>query len=517
MAMTFLRKTSVFWMTTAAVLLLGAALVIVTCVDSHGSPSWFTGSARAADSEADDTDNTVTVKTVHPRHDPSFSVSIEQPAFVAPYYLAELMAKVAGPVKPTGIVHEVGDRVKAGDVLVQIDVPDMQEDVLQREAVVKQRRSQWDLAQANLKMAEAGVEAAAEMIKVKQSEVDRAKASRNFREKELRRFTGLASGPNPGVFKDIVDEKTEYYEAAVANVATALAAVQDAQAEWKKAQAKLEAARADVKVEEAMVGVARKDRDKAQALLDFATLRAPFDGVITRRNVDPGTFVQNATTAHAEPLLTVVRDDIVTVYMKVPDKFAPYVNRDTEAIIQMDTLPGLVLRGKVTRYAPSLENAEHDRTMRVEVDLYNGSYEEFKVFLAREKTGGNSDLKSKTLPIFPKVEGKDVQDTPLRLMPGQYGKMRLVLRSYPKAYLLPRSAVISQGGTSYVFVVKDGRALKLPVEVQADNGEELKVAVVELRRGQEVRRELTSDEEVVYSNQGELSNGQAVKTTHIDW
>ena len=70
-------------------------------------------------------------------------------------------------------------------------------------------------------------------------------------------------------------------------------------------------------------------------------------------------------------------------------------------------------------------------------------------------------------------------DQPLRLIPGQYGKMRLVLRNFAKAFLLPHSAVVSQGGTSYVFVVKDGRAVKMPVEVQADNGEEVKVVLIE--------------------------------------
>jgi multidrug efflux pump subunit AcrA (membrane-fusion protein) len=334
---------------------------------------------------------------------------------------------------------------------------------------------------------------------------------------ELRRFTGLASGPNPAATADIIDEATERYEEAKAGSAAARATVVDAHAEWEKMNAKSEAALADVKVAESLVRVAQKDRDKAQALLTFATIRAPFDGVITRRKVDPGDFVQNATTGNTEPLLTVVRDDIVTVYMKVPDKFAPYVSQNTRAFIQMDLLPGLVIEGKVTRYAPTLDNPEHDRTMRVEVDLYNGSAEEFKAFLAGEKGGGNGDLKSKTLPVFPRVDGKDVTDHPLRLMPGQYGQMRLVLDNFQKAFLLPRSAVVSQGGTSYVFVVKDGRALKMPVHVQANNGEEVKVVLVEKAHGMVVKRDLTGDEEIVNSNQSELSNGQAVKTTHVEW
>jgi multidrug resistance efflux pump len=515
--MTFLSKKRVLGIGIATVVVLGAALAVGVVLATHGGPSPLTPSARASGTEEDGEESTISVKTVRPRRDPSFNVSIEQPAFVEGYYKADLMARVAGPIKAGGIVNAIGDRVKAGDVLVRIAVPDLEQDVLQKEAVLAQRQSELGLATANIKTAAKAEQAAAAMVKVKESEVGRAEASRKFREDLLRRFTGLAGGPNPAVTKDVVAERTEDYEAAVAGVETARAAVKAAEAELEKARAKSEAAAADVKVAESLVGVARKDRDKAQSLLDFATLRAPFDGAITRRNVDPGTFVQNATTAHTEPLLTLVRDDIVTLYMKVPDRFAPYVNRDTEAVIQMDTLPGLVIRGKVTRFAPSLDNPEHDRTMRVEVDLYNDGAAAYKAFVDREKASGNADLKSKTLPLLPKVEGKGAADQPLRLIPGQYGKMRLVLRSFQKAFLLPRGAVVSQGGTSYVFVVKDGKALKMPVEIQADNGEEVKVALVEKVRGDEVLHDLGGDEEIVSSNQGELSNGQAVKTTRTEW
>ncbi|HKI35387.1 MAG TPA: efflux RND transporter periplasmic adaptor subunit [Gemmataceae bacterium] len=512
--MRFLRKKAVLTIGLATAVVLGAALAVGLTI-AHG-PGSLTSSARAAEEEAPG-EAAIAVKTIRPKRDPSFTSSIEQPAFAEAYYQADLMARVAGPIKPGGIVHEIGDRVKADEVLVEIDVPDLEQDLQQKEAVIAQRLAALDLARKNEKIAKSGVDIASAMIDVKEAQIKRAEASWRFREKELTRFQGLVKGPNPAVTLDVVDERIEDRDAAAAGVDAARAGVKEAKAELEKARAQSEAAAADIKVADSLVGVARTDRDKATALLGFATLRAPFDGVVTRRNVDPGTFVQNAATAHTEPLLTVVRDDLVTVYMKVPDKFAPFVNRDTEAIIQMDTLPGVVIRGKVTRYAPSLDNPEHDRTMRVEVDLYNGSAEDYKAFVAKEKATGNSDLKSKTLPVFPKVEGKDVENQPLHLIPGQYGTMRLVLSSFRKAFLLPRGAVVSQGGTSYVFVVKNGVVLKMPVEVQADNGEEVKVALIEKVRGQEVKRELTGDEEIVFTNQGELSNGQAVKTTRVEW
>jgi multidrug resistance efflux pump len=507
-----LRKKSVLGVGAAVV--LAAALVAAVLLLPHGG---LTPEARAEGGDGGDpADEAVPVKTIRPRRDPSFSVSVEQPAFVEAYYEADLKARVAGPIKPGGIPVAIGDRVKAGDELVRIDVPDLEQDVQQKDAVIKQRQSELDLAKANVKTAAAAEKAAGEWIKVKQEEVGRAEASERFRQKELTRFKGLASGPNPAVTADVIDEATERYESARAGSAAARAAVGDARAELEKASAKSEAAAADVKVAESLIGVARKDREKAEALLGFATIRAPFDGVVTRRKVDPGDFVQNAATASTEPLLSVVRDDIVTIYMKVPDKFAPFVKPGTTAFLQLDLLPGLVIEGKVTRYSPTLDNPEHDRTMRVEVDLYNGSAAEFQTFLAREKELGNGDLKSRALPVFPRVAGKDVKDHPLRLMPGQFGKMRLVVNSFQNAFLLPRSAVVTQGGTSFVYVVKDGRALKMPVEVQADNGELVKAALVEKVNGMAVKRDLTGDEEIVSSNQGELNNGQAVKATQAE-
>jgi multidrug resistance efflux pump len=508
-----------------------AALVVVGMIVGIGASRFHrsrsNGHAAAAqdsspEEEPQDDDNPqesiVTVKIVRPTHNESFNTSVEQPAYVAAYYQADLRARVAGPFIPAEgmTIRDIGDRVKAGDPLVTIDVPDLKADEKQKEALVEQQEREVELANARVKIAAAAVQEATEIVALKKHDVERAEATRLFREKELARFKVLASGPSPGVTPDIVDERTMYKEAAVADSLTAQAAVKQAEAQLAEAKVKLEAAQVDVKRQEAMVKVAKEDLGKARALLGFATLKAPFDGVITNRNVDPGSFVQNASTGQTEPLFTIARTDIVTVYMKVPDNYAPFVKPDCDAIIQMNSLPGIVIRGKVTRRSESLVTPEHDRTMRVEVDLYNGSVEDYKDFLAKEKESRNADLKSHKLPMFPSVLGKQVSAEPLGLLPGQYGKMRLILRGFRKAYFLPRSAVISHGGASFVYLVKDGHAVKVPVEVQADNGKMVKVVLVEKIGEEEVKRELTEDDEVIVSNQGELTNGQAVKTAPVD-
>jgi multidrug resistance efflux pump len=507
--------------------LLGLVLVVVVCLaawqldvnmlalgNQEGPEVPVLDTAPNLEQERGGEDDAVSVKTIHPKRDPEFSATVEQPANVEAYYQADLMARLAGPVK--SITHDIGDIVKAGEVLVQVDVPDLAEDVLQKETLIRQRQNELELARTNLKMVAAGLEAARGVVQIKEADVMTADSSRSFRQKELRRFQGLASGPSPAVTQDILDERTQYFEAAAAASLAARAAVSKADADVAEAKAKLDAANADIRLKESLVEVARKERDKAKALLDFAIIKAPFDGVITRRNVDPGSFVQNAA-AHADALLTVARTDIVTVFMKVPDNYASFVNRDTEAIIQMNSLPGVVMRAKVTRFSPSLINPEHDRTMRVEVDLFNSDAKAFAAFLAKEKATGNADLKSHKLPTMPQFIGKANGEESFRLLPGQYGSMRLVLRNFQNSYLVPSSAVFSQGGISYVFLIKDGHVVKTPIEIRADNGKSVKIVLVEHAGGQEIKRELAGNEEIVSSNQGELSDGQAVKTSLIKW
>ncbi len=457
----------------------------------------------------------VSVKAVRPKRDPSFRVTVQQPAFVDAYYKDELMARVAGPL--TYLNVDIGTPVKAGQVLAVIDVPDLAEDVRQKEQVVEQRRQELKLAEVNVNTAAAGVDFAKSVIPEKEGEVEKARATQRFRWKELQRFKSLAAGDHPAVTPDVVDERTEYYESAAAAVQEAEAAVQKARAGLSEAQAKLEAAKADVSLKNSLVDVARKDVDKAKALLGFATIRAPYDGVVTRRKAGPGTFIQNAATARTEPFLEVAKTDTVTVYMKVPDNYAPYVTTDTDAEIEIGVLPGCKIRGKVTRFSPSLQTPENDRTMRVEVDLFNGSREAFDRLVKAAKANDFADLKGRVLPDFPVVNGDKKVGLQGRLLPGMYGTMTLELQKFSNVWLVPSTALVSQGGRSFLYLVKDGKAVLTRVNVQVDDGRLAKVSVEESVDGKRVERDLTGREMVVVSNQGELTDGQAVKVAPSEW
>jgi multidrug resistance efflux pump len=521
--MTHLHKNK-RWLTglAAAVLLPGVAIPVLLLSGQQRSQPTIASKVTAVEpvkrEEPDDPDppGIVTVKTVRPKRGPSLEVTVEQPAYVEAYYRAELHARVAGPVKY--IEKANGDPVASGERLVEIDVPDLVQDVAQKQSVVEQRKCDLQVAEAMVRCAQAATTAAEKSVQQSESRVAAAEEEQEFRRKEYNRFKQLATGTSPAVTPDIVDERLKWYNVAKANKITAEIAVLKAKADLEEAKQKIEGALADVNLKKSLIRVAEEDRNRAQAMLDLATIRAPFDGVVARRNVDPGSFVHNAATANrAEPLLTVERTDIVTVYMKVPDKYAPYVSKDTEAVIEMTDLPGELIRGKVTRFIPSLQTPEHDRTMRVEVDLYNGSQEEYQKFLEREKATGQADLKGRVLPILPAMMSSEEGAPSQKLLPGMYGKMRLVLRKFQDVHLLPSQAVVRHGGTPYIYQVIDGVAHRVPVLVEMDDGKLARLRTLSTEGDKQIRHKLTGQEEIVTSNQGELSDGQAVEASHVDW
>jgi multidrug efflux pump subunit AcrA (membrane-fusion protein) len=524
--------------------LIGVALGVV--VAFHWLPHTRTHAARhqplPEESTADEPpegEEAIVVKTIHPKRDRTYTVTSQQYTTVEPYYQADLRARASGVIKY--IPKDVGGRVSQGELLVEIDVPDLRQEVAQKEAVVDQRRQELRVAKAQLKNAAAHVDIARTAIDLAETQVEQAKATRDLREMRLNRFRQLRS--DQAVNANIIDEETRDYQAAHWAWEAAKVAVKRAQADFREKEASLEAAQADILLKESLIEVAMRDRDRTRALADYARLTAPFDGVIVRREVDLGTFVQNATSSTTEPLVTVARTDVVTVVTRLPDNVAPFVTRDTRVLVQLDELPGVLLEGRVTRFAPSVMN--QDRTMRVEVDLFNGGAAEYGKFLGeyfagqfaaaaadsplaavelaaagRDQLGSRLKSISDPLPLPPVIRG-GAAETP-HLLPGMSGQMRVQLQKFANAYLLPSSAVFTRGGKPYIMVLKDGVTHLLPIRVQVNDGRLAKVAVVSrvpnARGGDaEVLRELTGDEEVVASRQVELDEGQTVRAVPEDW
>ncbi|HEV3439842.1 MAG TPA: efflux RND transporter periplasmic adaptor subunit [Gemmata sp.] len=468
-------------------------------IQGHGDR---TIAAKTPAETSDVLSKAISVKTTRPRRDTHFQMTVERPADVEAYYRADIEAQVAGEVKWIRVAP--GSRVEKDQILVRVHVPDKWALVKEKQNIITQREREFDLTQEKRNAAEEAVKTALANVELKRSLLLEAKAETRLREIKLQNLDQLLQ--TNSIQKIYRDEGFRSLEVA-------REAEKGADAIRIKAEQEVEDARANVKVMAAegnrakqLIEVAKSDHEQAAAIAEYAVVKAPFPGAVVRRLVDPGSFVQNASTGHATPMLTLERSDIVTVVMHVPDNYATYISSGTEANIELDAMPGLKILGKVTRFSPSLVTAAHDRTMRVEVDLWNEAPEKYRPFFADAKN--LADLKEGPLPILPEFKGKANSPPSSHLITGMYGKMTLILKSFGQIELIPSQAIIRQGGRTSIYVVQDGKAYLLPVEVQVDDG--IMAHVVMLGKNGENAGHLAESEQVIISNQEELSEGQPV-------
>lgn len=172
--------------------------------------------------------------------------------------------------------------------------------------------------------------------------------------------------------------------------------------------------------------VARANVERVRTLLGYATISAPFPGVVTRRWADPGAFIPAATassTPQNSAVVTLTDFSRVRVQVPVPESEARFVARGTPASFTVEGLPGRELRGEVTRSAQVLDDATRTMMVEVEVDNADGA-----------------------------------------LRPGMEASMRLVVERKADALLLPAGALLWEKAKASVFTVVDGRSHKLPVK-----------------------------------------------------
>ncbi|MGH7169589.1 MAG: hypothetical protein ACRELG_04840, partial [Gemmataceae bacterium] len=162
---------------------------------------------------------------------------------------------------------------------------------------------------------------------------------------------------------------------------------------------------------------------------------------------------------------------------------------------------------------------QHDRTMIVEIDLWTGSKEEFAKKMkdpefVKSLKNGMPERPDSNRPVVAGIEGKATGGQNSRLLPGTFGQMTLLLRHFENVYMLPSAAVVIQGGIPYIYVVQDGKSHLQRVKIQVDDGKLVKLEL--LGDNGEVLGDLTGKEEVVISNQGELSEGQRIKPELVE-
>jgi RND family efflux transporter MFP subunit len=201
---------------------------------------------------------------------------------------------------------------------------------------------------------------------------------------------------------------------------------------------------------------------EAEAEMAYATIQAPFDGVVTTRAIDRGDMVYQASSpkGSGQPLLRVAQVDVIRVKTYLPERDAIWADPGDAATVAFEALPGRTFNGKVSRVSGVLDPAT--RTMLVEIDLEN-------------------------------ADG--------RIKPGFYGRTEIALERREAALALPSAAVRTDGGNAYVYVIgADDTVRRTPVAMGVQDA-----GWIEIESG------LTGGERVVAGNVAGLSDGSAVR------
>jgi len=267
------------------------------------------------------------------------------------FWSADQYAKTAGYV--SDVKHDIGDRVNKGEVLAILYVPELEKNLVQAKAGLAAR-------QQMKKAADAAVAQAQQALAVAKSQLEGYQADLYLAQVTLKRQEELSAGK--AATAQQLDDARAKAKVAQANVAMGEAKVNSAQADIQAAEANRDVAVAQVDVADAQV-------QEVQALLEYTHIIAPFDGVITRRQVSPGDLVQGATTTRTAALFTVQQLETIRVFCDVPESQAVGVSVGADADVKIYALAGRVLKGKVTRLANAIDPAS--RTMRTEIDLPN--------------------------------------------------------------------------------------------------------------------------------------------------
>lgn len=237
--------------------------------------------------------------------------TIALPASVEAIEKAILYAKVSGYVQRIHV--DKGDRVKKGEVLAQLEVPEVEKEYQSAQAAVAES----------------------------QAEYERAETEANLKKVTYQRTQGVRDSEPTVVSPQEVDVARAASETAAGNT--------------RLAKAHLDKARAEL--------------GKLQVLAAFAKVTAPFDGVVTERFVDAGALIQAGANSSGSPVVSVARIDQVRVYISVPEVDVARITRGVTAQVRLDALPGKQLTGKVTRFADAVD--PQSRTMKTEIDLPN--------------------------------------------------------------------------------------------------------------------------------------------------
>jgi len=329
------------------------------------------------------------VIVVHPRRGAA-QTSVSLPGNLQPLYSASVFARTNGYIESRSV--DIGSEVKAGQVLAVISSPEVDQqlnqaraDAMEAAAAVEQSKSALEQAQANLGIA-----------RITQ-----------------RRYASLIE--KRAVTQQGLDEADEAFRARTADVSAAGANIHAGEASLRSRQANVE---------------------RLTQLQGFERVIAPFDGVITARNIEQGDLVNAGSGNGSMSLFSVAQSNVLRVQVEVPQSDALAVKAGQQATLTVQERPGRRYVATVARTAESVDVAARTMLTEVQVDNRDGS-----------------------------------------LVPGMYGEVSFDFTASQASLIIPSTAlVIDKSGMHVVSVSADSHVHFVAVDIGQDQGSQVEIS-----------------------------------------
>ncbi len=245
---------------------------------------------------------------------------------LVPFQEIDVYAKESGYVKK--LMVDYGTRVKAGEVMAVLEIPELEAQL------------QEDLAE---------IKNASNQVSRAQHELERYQAQYNALHLQYTRLKGVFES-QPGI--------------------VAQQEVDDAQGKDLAASSQVDAGQASLEAAQSQLSVTRAKLSHDQSLYDYSKITAPFAGIVTQRYANLGTLVQAGTgsSTQAMPIVKLSQDDLFRLVIPVPESYVRYIHIGDPVDVHVPSL-NQTFPGKVARF--SVDVMESTRTMHTEVDVAN--------------------------------------------------------------------------------------------------------------------------------------------------
>lgn len=241
-----------------------------------------------------------------------------------PFQEIDVMAKVSGYVRQINV--DIGDRVREGQALATLEIPEMQDDLARAAAAIKEATA--DLAAAH-------------------DELDRVQSAHEAAHLSYARILKVSSS-EPGLVPQ--QELDEIHSRDLV------------------AEAQVSAAKSHIVSSEQKIRVAQAEQARLKTMYQYAAITAPFAGVVTRRYANLGSLIQAGTTSQAMPVVRLSENGRLRLSLPVPESAVPLVRLGESVDVKVSALHR-AFPGRVARFADQLDPAT--RTMKTEVDVPN--------------------------------------------------------------------------------------------------------------------------------------------------